>query len=189
MDVCIADGCGRKNYSIGLCQTHYYRNTGKSRDDWDLSPIRKWARQPKMCMMDGCESVTRAHGYCGMHLFRFKKYGDPGIDGKIRSGGARFKTTTGYIRVHKPDHPNASSDGTALEHRLVMSEVLGRPLEDWENVHHINGIRDDNRSENLELWVKPQPAGQRALDLARWVVETYPELVADVIHQESMDGF
>lgn len=188
MDVCIADGCGRKTYSIGLCQTHYYRNAGKSRDDWDLSPIRKWARQPKMCMMDGCESATRAHGYCGMHLFRFKKYGDPGIDGKIRSGGARFKTTTGYIRVHKPDHPNASSDGTALEHRLVMSEVLGRPLEDWENVHHINGIRDDNRPENLELWVKPQPAGQRALDLARWVVETYPELVADVIHRGSVAG-
>ncbi len=69
--------------------------------------------------------------------------------------GGRIKVH-GYVHVllpqdHKFFHQMVGSTGYVLEHRLVMAEQLGRPLSRYETVHHINGIRDDNRPENLQL--------------------------------------
>lgn len=77
----------------------------------------------------------------------------------------------GYVLVKMRDHPRADRRGYVREHVVVMEEMLGRYLLPGENVHHRNGQRDDNRPTNLELWVKSQPAGQRAADLLAWALE------------------
>jgi len=69
-----------------------------------------------------------------------------------------------------------------------MSLILGRELSARENVHHKNGVRTDNRPENLELWVKPQPIGQRPEDLVAWVVDQYPDLVRQALDRQRGDA-
>lgn len=70
----------------------------------------------------------------------------------------------GYVIVYKPGHPNSDSSGFIKEHTYVMSLQIKRALKKRENVHHKNGIRSDNRIENLELWDKVHPPGQRVVD-------------------------
>ncbi len=81
-------------------------------------------------------------------------------NGHWRGGRTRHKR--GYMMVLSPGHPRADKARYVFEHVLVMEEMLGRYLLAGENVHHRNGVKDDNRPENLELWTRPQPAGIRA---------------------------
>jgi hypothetical protein len=70
-----------------------------------------------------------------------------------------YKDAHGYIEQWIPGR------GYVKQHRFVMEQSLGRLLRSFEHVHHRNGKRDDNRSENLELWTSPrQPFGQRAVE-------------------------
>lgn len=88
--------------------------------------------------------------------------------------GGRHKNRHGYINVTRPPAFPGNEDRhrlSALEHHIVMSQHLGRPLHKDETVHHKNGIRDDNRIENLELWASKHCPGQRVSDLVVWAKE------------------
>jgi hypothetical protein len=78
--------------------------------------------------------------------------------------GGKFINEQGYVYVSS----RVLYGKKGFEHRLIMEKHLGRCLNKNENVHHKNGNRSDNRIENLELWVKSQPSGQRVEDLIKW---------------------
>lgn len=86
----------------------------------------------------------------------------------IHEVGKKTIDREGYVWIIVPEeYPGAVRQGHTWrikEHRMVMAQTLGRVLTRRENVHHRNGDRSDNRPENLELWVKPQPSGQRSTE-------------------------
>lgn len=98
-------------------------------------------------------------------------------------GGNRVIDRDGYARIKCAGHPKANGTGQYVkEHVLVMEEHLGRYLLPGENVHHKNGDRADNRLENLELWSKAQPAGQRVEDKVAWALELLRLYAPETLH-------
>lgn len=136
-------------------------------------PIRPfWGDTP--CSVEGCEKVVKTKGLCNGHYLR-KKQGRP-VNTPLRGYGVhRRKTKDGYVQLWSANLPGRDGRGYIYEHRHVMSEMIGRPLKPGETVHHRNGKRDDNRPENLELWVSSHPGGQRVDELVSWAKEILSE--------------
>lgn len=110
-------------------------------DNCDREFERKY---PKECVVSRSKGKLGKTQLCCFKCTRGK--------GNTHWKGGRIKTIFGYIKIYKPEHPYSQADGYVPEHRLIMEESLKRYLTKKEVVHHINGIRDDNRIENLELF-------------------------------------
>lgn len=109
---------------------------------------------------------NRKHGFYEDDMFfKYKRNNDGHIDEK------------GYHRIIVNGKPK-------MKHRQVMEDHLGRNLLPEETVHHKNGVKNDNRIENLELWSKNHPSGQRVTDLLDWarqIMELYKDEVDLVV--------
>ena len=170
---CSVEGCDRDVDSKGLCSPHYNRQRRHGDPlKGGAIQIRAW-ECPDVCTIDGCEKPYCALGYCQAHYLRFKNDGEAMSLSPIRQNkpgewGEWGLDVSGYVRRHRIVDGQRSHQ---IQHRLVMEQALGRPLVGTENVHHKNGIRDDNRIENLELWSESQPSGQRIEDKTAWALE------------------
>lgn len=127
------------------------------------------------CSVTGCGGGVHVlkYGLCPGHLGRLRKHGDVLADKPIRKHSGRsgkgYLNRFGYRMLSRKRGENKFRP--RFEHRVVMEAHLGRALLQSESVHHKNGIRSDNRIENLELWIRRQPSGQRVPDLIMWAKE------------------
>lgn len=176
-NTCRVEACSKIAISRGYCSAHYCKVL-KYGDPLASAPKKTGG----ICGTKDCKGAVVAKGLCP------KCYGLFRVRGKVvhsewyRKKFTRLIDDNGYATVFAPNHGNARKNGRVAEHRYVMSKILGRPLLDGENVHHRNGVKSDNRPENLELWVTSQPSGQRPKDLVDWarqILERYsPEILA-----------
>lgn len=143
---------GKKIFCGLICRGKFY---GISRRTKDVAKYKAYLDRTKMKFR---EKVR-------------KRLGLPLNTPKLTNNGRGWRLKQGYKMLLLKDHPNAAKNGYVMEHIVVMSSHLGRPLLKPETVHHKNGIRDDNRIENLELWTKNHPPGQRVEDKIKWCKE------------------
>ncbi len=171
VQVCCVKDCDAPRYGKGFCNKHWQRvhKLGWCPVTMTPPPRKLYPKRKEpirsLCKIDGCcELGGPRNKLCKLH--RDRNTNRPHLLLAHRRGTKAKKDKSGYLCWWNPELRRYEP-----EHRIVMERFIGRALRVEESVHHKNGVRDDNRLENLELWSSSHPNGQRVEDKLAWARE------------------
>ena len=158
--------CSRQCSGIGRRKTSESGNTFTCRACGKEQPKRRKPGGRLYEQQKYCDTACKANHQRTNALDKFNR-GEYG----------RHVKRHGYVWIAVPSLVTGKKHAI-MEHRYVMSKHVGRPLFTEETVHHVNGIRSDNRIENLELFNSRHGPGQRVVDKVQFAIEIltlYPD--------------
>lgn len=179
---CSVKSCDREAEGRGWCHAHLQRYL-RLGDVMADTPVGR--RRNGTCVASGCERPAVNVQLCRTHRNRLRKFGNVQAEKPIRKTSPSGHISHGYRVVPVPPELRHLSGGATrmAEHRLVMAIHLGRPMARDETAHHVNGDRLDNRLENLELWSRWQPAGQRVENKIAWALDLLRRYAPEVLDE------
>lgn len=135
------------------------------------SPLETPVRTPQsvICTVPLCDRPSKNKSFCNAHYRRTLRGVALDVPLQMKGQWSKWRQNLdGYVRRTRQIEGKHESQ---YQHRYEMEKLLGRKLLPQENIHHKNGVRHDNRIENLELWSYSQPSGQRVEDKVAWAKE------------------
>lgn len=172
--------CSRKCWGLATSANNAKRAVFSCEECGKVTRMRRYIYLDKTTGKPHSSTYVRKQRFCSQAC---------AITAQRRASANKFLTgetgrhlrKDGYARIIRPIAINGKRE-PVYEHRVVMSRIIGRPLRSDEHCHHINGIRSDNRPENLELWTKQHPPGKRVADIISFAIDMlrlYPEFAAE----------